>query len=215
MNDKLKIPTYMPNKYIGPDITNRLDQCLAFYKGEPFYVRANGNSLNLYPLPLSHKDPTHTTIKPNDPDFDISSPELGYSNAVKEDVGSNYVKLFVRLSYRRGYKQGVWEGNSRVYNIDGTPLGALSLADKSLYRLLKNDFPKYEEALLILESSGQVAFCPDFAAKKLKVGVRVMYYRGEEIGVFSPEDGTIVIRPGPGNEVFKKIMKTDKPWRIV
>src|SRR5690606_33731831 len=107
-------------------------------------------------------------IKPNDPDFDISSPGIGAVNHVYQ--GRVYAVFLERLPQKR-YRQGLYAECCSVRLVDGIspPFHAGHVfRTKGLIDAIEGRYPPFKIALAFLRSEKQeeVALSRQFALKR-------------------------------------------------
>jgi len=213
-------PEKMSNLYRGDDVTNRINGTFIRYKGVPYYaVTEAKNTLGLYAIPIDQRSKSAMThvVSVEDDDLDISSIELGYMNEENE-TGRSDVVLKTLYAYRnpsrQGYRQGIWEGNVRFESLDGKPVHyTLSHYSVGIANLLKNNYPSFDEAMERLAKYGEVALSREVGISQDKLGVRKIFYRGEQIGYGTPSDPQIYLRSSPASWIFRKNLSVF-PWKV-
>lgn len=201
----------MPCRYSTErDLVDRIGGTVCFYMGKPVRVQVESTDELILTHPITRK--LVDKIRPDDENFDISSPELGYVNFFLETSRySTEPVAKVLYAYRppvRRYRQGICEGNVYYLTIDGTKwtgipgiLNAPAVFDtNSFVDMLQDEYPTIEQAFEMMELPlwKEVAVSKDVAIQKTASGVFQVYYKGQNVGFVIPGTRTCVV---PSNEM--------------
>ncbi len=157
----MKITEHMPCKYnTEKDLYDRLNGTLCRYKGKIVVVLVEG-------LQVSIRDPLNNKflkyILPNDPDFDLSSPEMGYMNLILPEGKNPKLRVFyAERTPRRQYRQGLCANNIGFGTLDGSAIREVMaqvpgfpesswIGYPGFIQMLEDDYPTLDEAFYILD----------------------------------------------------------------
>jgi hypothetical protein len=221
----------MPNRYqTENDLSARLHGTICRYKDQPVYVYVDGKNLHLK-HPVTRIDIIQ--IKWDDPDFDISSPELGYFNLLTLSDRSPKNRVFYAerqpvKKWRQGLNPNVLhysdiEGDPDKSHIPGMPQDHW-LADQGFYDMLTNEYPSLNKAFDILEaetfstkygiySCKEIAISKDTAIQKTKSGVYQVFYKCDNVGWVAPGTRTVNVKSSEMGWIISKFLK-EFNWRV-
>jgi hypothetical protein len=198
------------------DLVDRLGGTVCRYKGVPYVVHIEARTkINL--LDLVSQKPV-LSIRPNDPDFDISSAEIGYINfrwtktqlkySDTPNDTSNKAYYLERVPFRR-YRQGLCSDSLSGFHIDGkTSINPNALLFSDGFRDSQlGRFPSVREAIKLLEEEQQVAVGMDTALQKVDSGMILVWYRTKNIGWITPDNPTITIARTADSWVHERVLK--------
>lgn len=175
---------------------------LFFYKKEPVWAhyREVDGSLMLLDLTKAKK---LQSISPDDPDFDVGTPKLGYFEF-------NNQLFEVQKVPTRQYNKGITDYNLGVWNVNGVRDTNFYIGNlwnqKSIDRLLRGDFGVYKsEVFDRLKDSPILVYSHDVAFQKLAVGIILVYYKGSNIGYILPDEKTIKMPPDGSLWVIERL----------
>jgi hypothetical protein len=163
------------------DAQMRANYTVVRLHGRPVYITRVRSDAGIYAeyMDLLSGDAGKLPIK--DPGWDWSPVPTGFVNA-----GSRV--YYVQRKPCRKYKQGLSKDNCSVYpqarNMD-------VFKTKQFGQTVMRDYPSYAEALASMSVPRQVAFHPDFALSRSKVGPVYLVYRTDVVGWY--EAGEIVL----------------------
>lgn len=192
-------------RYVKPeDAYMRLDGSVVKYKDDYYYACSARDTfkLTLYDLPTKKEK---LVINPNSPDLDVRSVPLGYMNDRPDRA------LFIyRVPFRK-QKQGISPENIMCIH-DYTPGAELSIGQGaifslSFYKMLKNDYPDFEELLktnLTGKSSFNQAFSRDFSLGYAGGGKDSLdlFFKAIKVGTINKKSGMAEILPVFNNSVI-------------
>lgn len=190
------------------DLIDRLHGTLCRYGGKVRYVSVEGKTRLILCDPVTHK--RLETIKPDDPEFDISSPEIGYFN--HEFQGENSVLFIQRHPYRR-YRQGLYGECCSIREIDGTTSSKFSpvslMNSKGLIDSIEGTFPSFFHATRFLSTvrKGEIAISRNIAFKKFESGVTFVYCEKEDIGFILPNGSTVMYAQSDTSWVLDQVLR--------
>lgn len=197
----------MANRYSTmKDLSDRLHGTICRYKNVPATVSVVSEKCLM--LTDICNGELIAKIKPDDPDFDISSPELGYFNYNESD--GDAAIYTARQPYRR-FRQGLYQQACNFSTIDGASLrgyyGKTFFSTKGFYNLLIGKFPSVEEAQAILRSDSkieEIAISPSIALKKTGAGLILVYFRTTNVGWIKPDSNEVEIVVGEFDWVVER-----------
>jgi len=202
----------MPCKYDTlKDLQDRLHGTYCRYDGKLYYVTVESKDVIVLYDSVSQRPKLN--INPSDPNFDISSLEVGYMNLDQKEmaqlgVESNGGVLYLMRYPQRRYRQGVTPeclSAYRIENMDISPFRTGSLLRTAGFRKsIEGDFPSFNEALD--DKSAEVALSRDLAIKKTDSGLVLVYYKMVNIGWTLPGDNIVMFRGTPHDWLFQKIL---------
>ncbi len=204
-------------KYPERDLSQRLDNSVCMYGGNPVYVRVSpegGGILDLYDLDQNIPG-ILSRIKYNDPLFDISTPPLGFIQARQE------MAMFVMRRPVRVYKQGLSNENILIL---GVGFGAnfperISVRSLPVKRMIANNYPTLIEALKTLEESKDnksIAISRDICLEYVhKNRIIHVYYRDpkEPVGWMIVGTRTVIIPSSENGWVVSKYL-SGLTWEV-
>lgn len=208
---KLIIDGKMSNTYsLKKDYIDRLHGCIFRYKDDfvNLIVDTTTRFILVDPCNGSHV----AEIKPNDPDLDISSIELGYFNAPKK-FGDGTEAIYAFRSPAKRYRQGISNNNVEFCTIDGSiPLQAMRngvyfVAHPSFYDALRGKFPSFEEALDILETQTEVALSQELAIKMTDIDIIFLYFRTKMVGYIKKSNKSVYIPDRKTAWIVERILR--------
>lgn len=178
-------------KYPAGDLNARLGGTICRYTGKPYLVQVtDGGSVWLCDMVTGVQE---SKINPKDPEFDISTPELGYVNY------NNYCLYASRYPGRR-YKQGIDSRNTLQTPLpnsrEGVRMGRNGNVNTEEFRqMLLNKYPDGREVLSRLRKghyssraiSRSVAFSID------PIGLVSVYYKNTLVGHIYPNKDIISV----------------------
>lgn len=169
------------------DLVARLEGTVCMYKDVPYTVHVAGATLHLYEFPggeMKHQ------ITPDDPDFDVATPPLGYSQ-----VDSKTVVYLSRKPVRK-FKQGLDVNTINVQYLNpiknkGYKFNSICTRNTMIrkYRSLKAALGTFKE-LLASDTFDQTEICisPDCALVLCENRMIKVYWINEEVGYLSNKD---------------------------
>lgn len=201
------------------DLQDRIGGTVCRYKGVPYWVQIeSAKKINL--LDLVTQKAVVVGISPSDPEFDISSAEVGYVNfkytpeqiryMSNKSLG-NKVYYLERIPFRR-FRQGLCGDSMTSYTIDGEPgiPAANLLASKGFYESQVNSWPSIPVALAIFErgQETEIAIGIDTALHKIESGLALVYYRKKNIGWITPgrRSFEIELSKSPDRWVYERVL---------
>jgi len=191
------------------DLEARLHGTICRYKNEPVLVIVESVKM-LKLLDLSGNNILHR-IHPADPEFDVSSPELGYFNVFDQIKVVNRVYYLERLPYRK-FRQGLSSDVVAGKTIDGEHLGGTQsiLQDKTFGEGLSGTYPSLREGLKILSEtkSKEVAVGREVALLKTDSGVVQVYFRTKNIGWIAPESTSVSILKDQNSWIYSRVLRS-------
>lgn len=198
--EKLK----MPCRYdTYKDLHDRLHNTICRYNDEPVLVIIDQKS-NGHAKILLYDPPNGNTVKEginfDDPLFDISSPELGYVNEMKN--GKQTVYYFIRTTAKK-YKQGLMSNAMMFKGIDGKQ-AQLYASDAcrtvGFCNMLRQKYPSVSDVIHDLRSEKikEAAVSQDIALQYTDSGVILVYLRMKNIGFITPGREKVILK---NNEV--------------
>lgn len=204
-------PEYMPNTFQSQkDLYDRLNETICRYRSEPVFVAFDtANSLYLY-------SPDRSTIikqiRPDDPDLDISSIELGYIN-IPDAHGVNRVYYTKRKVTKSPYKQGLHKGNIIIEDILGTLhgnviRGTCPLYSNTIQALVKNDYPKFTDVFKTGYEDVEVAVSKELAFKGSRTGLKLVFHRGKNVGYMHRETDLVFVHEGELKFITEKVLRS-------
>lgn len=206
------------------DLRDRLAGTICRYQGFPYYCDVSSKGKVILTDVRALSDPekwkTKIEISPKDPEFDISSIELGYTNwkfpektrkfyRKDQDFDSNRVSFLSRHPARR-YRQGISSDVVYAVNIDGGSLGDSStiLGTDGFIAMVQENYPSLPEAVELLSSGEKdVAISREFALKKVESGLILAFAEMKNIGWILPQKMSIEVPEGELSWVYKRLME--------
>lgn len=193
MNWKVIRSTKMKCNLDDNDLLNNLNGTVCRYKGIPVQVHClGGKNLELNSL----DGMKNFQIKSTDPEFDISTPPLGYVQLSREMVG------YVTRLPKRMWRQGVTEENLKCVSLprgnnQGDVLDFKLIRDYTI-KMMTRDYPSLRKAIKEIKEANypiEIAISNKCALKKVITRRTVnVYYRNEIVG-FIPEKELESFRP--------------------
>lgn len=193
------------------DLVDRLHNTICRYKGKACLVSVMSR------VELVLTDPTNgkriEVIKPSDPDFDISSPEIGYVN-YRNSKGENIV-YFLERNPNRKYRQGlyaeactVWSISGQLCQIGGSETVRL-FKSQGLVDCIEGKYPTFREALMSIRmgSLDPIAISRDIALDPMRCGVTIIYCHGNDIGYIPLGSTTIEMREDDTAWVMRRMLE--------
>ena len=183
----------------------RLSRCVVMYNDEPIYVdgakKTNEGKIGLKVRNLPTWRPRQVMVRLDDPMLNFNKFKLGYVNGAKISV------LFERMPVRR-YKQGLTYENCRCnvpveldfyedYDYD-LPAFDNIIRTAGFHKMMKGNYPSYRQALDEMHKKDEVrdrAFHRLFSINKDKTGLLLLHYKGERVGMVSPDNGDMMLGP--------------------
>lgn len=155
----MKIIERMPCLYsTEKDLHDRLHGTICRYKEKPYSVTVEGTEL-LYLRDIITNKVVHK-VPPNDPDFDTSSPELGYFNLILPETKAVMRVVYAERRPRRQYRQGICSTNLSFSTLDGKNTrdhwlipgypDSTWMGYPGFIEMLENDYPMLDKAFDIL-----------------------------------------------------------------
>lgn len=198
----------MANRYLSQkDLCDRLHGTICRYKDVPVTVTfVTVNTLALTDIVTGE---LIANIRPTDPDFDISSPEVGYMNFVEN--GRNYVAFVTRLPLRR-YRQGLYQQTCEFRSVDGVT--QRSIYGKTYFSMagfkdsVMGIFPTLGKArsMLRAETADEVALSREVALKKTDSGLYLVYLKTKNIGWIKPDSFEVEMMAGEFDWVAERYL---------
>lgn len=187
-------PERMPNRYTTvKDLTDRLDNTYCRYKGEVVYVRVMDQDL-LALLDIVSIE-TRYKIDPHDPEFDISSIEIGYFNH-RDNHGKFHVVRSVR-GPEKSWKSALSRGQINWRSIDNNPCKICVENDvwtsQGFTEMLKDTRMTLEDGLNHLVFCNEIAINRDIALQKTATGIVNVYHSGTPLGWITPKSDKITV----------------------
>jgi hypothetical protein len=202
------------------DLQNRLSGSVCRYDGEAVYVNVESASkITLYSLDQST---ILFTIKPKDPKFDISSPELGYMNydtPARFSLSKRYPPeaIYVRRVPYRRYKQGISADCVRTFDVSGHPRGYnyFMLSDGMKVLIENRGYPSYATALRTLVNQEgpyenkikSIAVSQELALSMEESGLVLVYFRTQNIGYIEPNSIRVNLTQDPFSFIYPEVMR--------
>ena len=218
----LKYEQFMPNKYeIAKDLSDRLDGTIVRYRGVPYSCKAKMpdglvSNLELYRLGGSKSPskiiPEHT-IKPDDPDLDISMLESMYFNYPYTDNNTGITKnivVWTSSSSSKTYKSGTYPQFIHASCIDGSsdlviPGECVFWSDLATDCIM-GKYPDLDKVLSswsqIKREQAEVAVDQRVALRRESIGLIKLYVDAFMVGWIDPETGQT------------KITNDDRRWAV-
>lgn len=203
-------------KIPSADLSLKLHDSICRYKGEPVYIRVDRAGLYLYKL--TNTSTQFAIIKPNDPDFDISSVPLGYVQA------KNEVVYLTRIPVRKT-KQGLDIRSIRVRKLVDN--AAYSKSSNTAYvfqqgfiDMVTGKAPELKDSLKELRGkyakdekcNAQVVVSRNIAMWINEMGIINIHYKGDFVGWVQP-NGDVVHVPSTGKGwVVSKYLSHELSW---
>lgn len=179
----MKCPWDSPN-----DIQRYLSGSVVRYEGHPYYVTFDGiSTFSLYEL--TDQVNRKMSIKYDDPDLDVDSPELGYYMD-----GGRVLRL--ERQPQKQYSQGLTKNNTSVFTLDGKnyPSYKHPLLCQGVANMLLGVYPSLDEAFAILETKKEVALSRDVAMNSNGKGYPyTVFFKGETVGFVMPNTRKVVV----------------------
>lgn len=199
-----RVKETMANKYnLHKDLIDRLDRTICRYDGKPVGVTIeSAHSIQLWNVMKGWGQDCLGVIRPDDPKFDISSPELGYCNIYDKKDHIVSAVYSMRVPYRR-YKQGLCDSAIRWSDIKGSEdtyingVGKFS-QNRGFIESLSGVFPSLDDVLRDFHGSS-VAINQEVALQKIDSGMLLVYFKCRNVGWISPGNKKITI-PNSGFE---------------
>lgn len=194
------------------DLIDRLHNTICRYDGSAFLVSVQ--SKNLIYLCDAVTGKTMKEIKPSDPEFDISSPEIGYVNLIVNKYGEENNKVFFleRNPYRK-FRQGLYPECCTLYTIHGDQDRNYSTGDffrrQGLIDSIEGRFPTFREGLVKLRngSDKQIAISRDIAMEGMKSGLIVVWCQGNDVGYIRHDGHQIEFQEDDTSWVVKRMLE--------
>lgn len=229
----MTIPERMPCKYnTEHDLHARLHGTICRYKGVPYKVLLDFPTIFLRDL-VTGVDVEK--IKFDDPEFDISSPELGYMNLVLPlKAPKNYVRYIERLPIKR-WRQGICVNHLMFSKIDGNEISHIPgwpvemwMSTQGFKDMLQDNYPKLDKAFSILEEGeyidqsplgntaamcDQIAISKDVAMEKTKSGVIQIYFKADNVGWCAPGTRQINVKSSEMGWIISKYL-SQFSWKV-
>lgn len=171
------------------DLKMRLDHSLVLYKGQPYFI--NTSKLEIYLLDISQGNKLGP-ISPDDPDLDLSSPELGYC------LTGPYAHYIARYPFRR-QKQGLDVGNLldiREESLAPVRRVELNVEWSAVVQAIKGEYKTLPEIWTMFARGDfiSIPFHRKFALVRTRdTNVFQVSYAGTRIGLLTRSDNTLVI----------------------
>lgn len=206
------------------DLTDRLHGTICRYKGKAGYVSVQSKN-EIWLMNICNQGTVLFRFKPNDPDFDISSAEIGYMNfEVNPDMLKYYRKedylpcvlWFDRMPQRR-YRQGLYSeclemsginGQSARPNYQGMAMSSRGMAD-----MIEGSYPPFRPALAVIRNPkfevSEIALSKDVALQATESRMVLVYIRCNNIGWIAPGEQTVTIKPdAPEGWLIRKMLSS-------
>lgn len=191
------------------DLIDRLQGTICRYKNKAFVVAVQSRSLiwlnDLVTGKMVHE------IKPSDPDFDISSPEIGYLNW-QDSKGRNKAYFLERNPYRK-YRQGLYSECCTLYHVDGKRdmqyPSSIVFKSRGIIDSIEGTFPSFREAFVGIRQGRleSVAISRDIALDPMKCGVTIVYCQGNDIGYIKHDSSKIEIKEDDTAWVINRMLE--------
>jgi hypothetical protein len=222
----------MPCRYDTPnDIQQRLHGTICRYKGEPVYVYYDVPRIRLkHPVTMKI---LVDEIKEDDPDFDISSPELGYMNfSFLGEKNPKVRVLYVEREPRKRYRQGLCSshltysditGNSGTLHIPGMAYEHF-IKSQGFYDMLVGNYFSLDDVFGALEEEAvmlgdvkiactQMALSKDTAIEKTRSGVYQVYFKADNVGWVAPGTRTVNVKSSEVGWVISRYLNQFS-WKV-
>lgn len=202
------------------DLHDRIGGTVCRYKGVPYWVQVeSAKKINL--LDIVTQKTTVAGISPSDPEFDISSAEVGYVNfkytpeqlrymSVKDK--RNKVYYLERIPFRR-FRQGLCGDSMTTYSVEGDPgiPAASVLASQGFLESQINCWPSIPTVLSIFERGleKEIAVSVDTALQRIESGLVLVFHRTKNIGWITPgrRSFEIELAKSPHKWVYERVLK--------
>lgn len=198
----------MANRYLSQkDLCDRLHGTICRYKDVPVGVQfVTTNCLMLTDVVTGE---LVAKISPTDPDFDISSPELGYMNYANKDFKLNVV--YVSRQPIRRYRQGLYLQCCEFNTIDGgvqrSPYGMNYFGLQGFKNMIMDIYPPLSQARSMLnEGDVEVAISKEIALKKIDSGLHLVYFKTKNIGWIKPDSMCVEMAAGEFDWVAERYL---------
>lgn len=203
------------------DLHDRLHNTIVRYRGIPVMVQVESAKSLLLKDTVSGAQ--LFDVKPDDPDLDISSAEVGYLNWQPTMkivryynaalAGTPNVVNYLERCPNRMYRQGLVSDSLKSYKIDGTeginPMNLLNL--EGFRASLTGLFPSLELGLELIanEKWPEVAISQSVAIKKTDSGMCLVYYRRVNVGWIIPRSRHIEMMDSELKWVVSRLMEKE------
>lgn len=188
------------------DLRSRLEGTICRYKGRAGVVAIETKKkISLMTHDLAG---LIATFDPADPEFDISSPEIGYVNVSpsRQHLSRNSslkaetnLCFYVERTAQRQFRQGLYNSCLTCYSIDGISAGMGHVwQTRGLMESIEGTFPSLELSLDLLKTGQkEVAISRRVAFKRTDSGLILVYYAGKNVGWLEPKSTRVSIPEGP------------------
>lgn len=205
------------------DLKGRIGGTICRYQDDPVYCTVtNKGTIQLQDIRAVFDSQFGAILKeisPKDPDFDISSIELGYLNWEVSPAmryphssmkrGGNQVSFLSRPPAKR-YCQGLQADYIRRQSIDGVDEGDANyvLHSEGFIKLCRNDYPPLPEAIERLTKGGEsgIAISREFALKSLDSTLILAFCEMKNIGWILPRSMKIEVPEGELQWIYRQMM---------
>ncbi len=224
------------------DLQARLQGTICRYENEPVYVHVTSDKvIELYDTTKIGKGVMSSMteelkplrkIKPNDPAFDISSPEIGYVNVdfevekslpqcvrylSPEDTGCQVVHI--ERSPSRQWKQGLSSETVTFRGVSGNELVRLRVPVNVIFTChgvrdaIRGTYPPLPAAVAKINrlrdsvAHKEIAVSKDVALKKTDSDIIQVYIKTKNIGFILPDERVIHVKKGENSWVTKRVLE--------
>lgn len=207
----------MENKIGIADLVARLDYSYCRYKGDPVFVRVNGNKLNLY-KPSDIGTTPLAKIDPYDKDFDVESLPLGYIS----HKGRVY---YLSRAPRRRYVQGVNANTLVVSHVTGsyfvgqqgnTVSRETALQTEAFENMVLGKYPPLNEVFEKFRKDDDIAeeaLDRNIAVTKNQLGVINVYFKNELVGWIAPNSNVVHVASNEMGWVVSMYLR-ELQWQV-
>ncbi len=204
------------------DLTDRLHGTICRYKGRAGYVSVQSKN-EIWLMDICEQSTVLSRFKPNDPDFDISSAEIGYMNFELNPSTMKYhrkedntpcVIWIDRLPQRR-YRQGLYSECLEMSAIDGKSarqnMHGVAMSSRGMIDMIEGAYPPFRTALGVIRNRkfelSEVALSKDVAMQATDSGMVLVYIRCNNIGWIAPCEQAVTIKPdAPEGWLIRKML---------
>lgn len=205
-------------KFGSKDVQLKLNETICRYKGEPVWVRADG--LTLFLAHVYNRGNPFTTIKSNDPEFDIAGPPLGYLQY------GDKVFYLTRSAIRRT-RQGLDHRAILIRELEfkadkpKRDNGSL-IFSQGFHDMVINKYPNLKDALVSIREKhrknekcfAEVAVSRNIALGINELGVINVYYKSDHVGWMQPNKDVVHVTSSDKAWIISKYLSDQLGWII-
>ncbi len=165
------------------DLAQRLNETICCYQHLPVLVIVDGQRLDLYDLCSTE---LIKSIKSDDPEFDVSTPPMGYCQYNKTTVG--YITRHPVRRYKQGLSADVCSMRTLGEHDKNQPIN-VNLRTKYIKDMMSGQYPKLATALAEMVADfdktayiAETALSNDCAINITKEGILQVWFRQEKVG---------------------------------